>query len=41
MNDSHPPAVKPASLDLQTHLAELEAQGLLIRIDHPVNGEER
>ena len=25
------------SLDLQTHLAALEAQGLLVRIDHPIN----
>jgi len=25
------------SLDLQTHLADLEAQGLLTRIDHPIN----
>ena len=25
------------SLDLQTHLAVLEAQGLLVRIDHPIN----
>src|SRR5215471_17050767 len=24
-------------LDLQEHLADLEAQGLLVRIDHPVN----
>jgi len=32
MNDTKPP-----SLDLQTHLAELEAKGLLIRIDRPIN----
>jgi 3-polyprenyl-4-hydroxybenzoate decarboxylase len=30
-------AVKPPSLDLQAHIAELEVQGLLVRIDHPVN----
>ena len=24
-------------LDLQSHIADLEAQGLLVRIDHPVN----
>src|SRR5689334_12934116 len=24
-------------LDLQSHLADLEARGLLVRIDHPVN----
>ena len=29
--------VKPPSLDLQSHLVELEANGLLIRIDHPIN----
>ena len=32
-----PTAKKTPSLDLQTHLAELEAKGLLVRIDHPVN----
>ena len=26
-----------ARLDLQSHIADLEAQGLLVRIDHPVN----
>jgi UbiD family decarboxylase len=30
-------SVKPPSLDLQAHLAELEAQGLLVRVDQPVN----
>ncbi len=25
------------SLDLQTHLAELEAHGLLFRVDQPIN----
>jgi UbiD family decarboxylase len=29
--------IKPPSLDLQAHIAELEAQGLLIRIDRPIN----
>ncbi|WP_213771843.1 UbiD family decarboxylase [Bradyrhizobium sp. dw_78] len=29
--------IKPPNLDLQAHLAELEAQGLLVRIDHPIN----
>jgi len=24
-------------LDLQSHIADLEARGLLVRIDHPVN----
>src|ERR1035437_3197405 len=30
------PALKP-SLDFQTHLAQLEARGLLIRVDRPIN----
>jgi UbiD family decarboxylase len=36
MNDMKP-RPKGVSLDLQTHLAELEAKGLLVRIDRPVN----
>jgi UbiD family decarboxylase len=32
-----PRPAKRASLDLQTHLAELEANGLLFRIDRPIN----
>ncbi|MEI9988930.1 MAG: UbiD family decarboxylase [Rhizomicrobium sp.] len=32
-----PPAPKRPSLDLQSHLAELEAQGLLVRVDRPIN----
>src|SRR5947209_19411504 len=31
------PATGRASLDFQEHLAQLEAQGLLVRIDRPVN----
>src|SRR5712692_1476200 len=31
------PATSRASLDFQEHLAQLEAQGLLIRIDRPIN----
>src|SRR5262245_17719523 len=30
------PRVEPR-LDLQSHIADLEAKGLLVRIDHPVN----
>jgi hypothetical protein len=29
------PKFKPPSLDLQSHIAELEALGLLVRINHP------
>ena len=29
--------IEPPSLDLQSHLAKLEAAGLLVRIDHPVD----
>src|SRR6266849_4770629 len=31
------PATGRASLDFQEHLAQLEAQGLLVRIDRPIN----
>ena len=37
MSDRKLPATKRPSLDLQTHLAELEAAGLLFRVDQPVN----
>jgi 4-hydroxy-3-polyprenylbenzoate decarboxylase len=37
MSDMKLRAAKRPSLDLQTHLEELEANGLLIRIDHPIN----
>ncbi len=37
MSDTQLPAAKSPSLDLQAHLAELEANGLLVRIDHPIN----
>ncbi len=37
MSDAQLPAAKQPSLDLQTHLTELEANGLLVRIDHPIN----
>jgi UbiD family decarboxylase len=38
MNNEKPSAAKsPPSLDLQTHLAELDRNGLLVRIDHPIN----
>ncbi len=29
--------IKPPSLDLQAHIAELDRRGLLVRIDHPIN----
>ncbi|HVX76106.1 MAG TPA: UbiD family decarboxylase [Bradyrhizobium sp.] len=37
MSEARVPAAKPPSLDLQSHLRELEANGLLVRIDRPVN----
>ncbi len=38
MSNEKPSAAKPPpSLDLQSHLAELERNGLLVRIDHPIN----
>ncbi len=37
MGDTHLTAAKPPSLDLQSHLAELDANGLLVRIDRPIN----
>jgi hypothetical protein len=37
MSDRKLSATKRPSLDLQTHLAELEAAGLLFRVDQPVN----
>ena len=37
MSDLPLPATCPPSLDLQTHLAALEAQGLLVCIDRPIN----
>ncbi len=36
MNDAKS-GIKTVSLDFQSHLAELEARGLLIRIDRPIN----
>ncbi len=39
MCDAQVPVIKQPSLDLHTHLEELEAAGLLIRIDHPINKE--
>jgi UbiD family decarboxylase len=36
MNDDVKQAIRP-SLDLQTHLTVLEANGLLVRIDEPIN----
>ena len=37
MSEKKLPLIKTPSLDLQSHLAELEANGLLVRIDHPIN----
>jgi len=37
MGSERTPTIKPPSLDLQAHIAELEAQGLLVRINHPIN----
>jgi hypothetical protein len=37
MSGSAQQAVHKPSLDLQTHLAQLEANGLLVRIDRPIN----
>jgi 4-hydroxy-3-polyprenylbenzoate decarboxylase len=37
MDDRTRAAAKGASLDLQTHLALLESNGLLVRIDRPIN----
>jgi len=37
MKDAGTPDDRRPSLDLQTHLAALEAAGLLVRIDHPIN----
>jgi UbiD family decarboxylase len=38
MNDAaHPLPASGPSLDFQTHLAKLEAQGLLVRVDKPIN----
>jgi hypothetical protein len=37
MDELGMPVIKPPSLDLQTHIAELEALGLLVRIDRPIN----
>jgi hypothetical protein len=31
------PAASRPSLDLQTHLVELDAQGLLLHVDRPIN----
>jgi hypothetical protein len=36
-SDTQLPGAKRPGLDLQTHLAELKANGLLVRIDHPFN----
>ena len=33
----HGTAKQPVSLDLQTHLADLEKRGLLVRVDEPIN----
>src|ERR1700733_9082495 len=37
MSDKKLSESKRPSLDLQTHLAELEAAGLLFRVDQPIN----
>ena len=37
MSEKKLPLIKTPSLDLQSHLAELEANGLLVQIDHPIN----
>ena len=37
MNDKIVREGRPVSLDLQSHLAELDAKGLLVRVDRPIN----
>jgi len=37
MNGKGPQNMARPSLDFQTHLAQLEAKGLLIRVDRPIN----
>jgi 4-hydroxy-3-polyprenylbenzoate decarboxylase len=37
MDEAKPPAATRPTIDLQTHLAELDAKGLLIRVDKPIN----
>jgi UbiD family decarboxylase len=37
MNDVTPTGLRGASLDLQSHLSELEKNGLLIRVDRPID----
>ena len=37
MSGKQQPATKRPSLDLQTHLAELDRKGLLVRVDAPIN----
>jgi 3-octaprenyl-4-hydroxybenzoate carboxy-lyase len=37
MSDEKVLTAKPPSLNLQSHLAELDRNGLLVHIDHPIN----
>jgi UbiD family decarboxylase len=37
IKDIEPPAISRPSLDFQSHLAVLEARGLLVRVDRPIN----
>lgn len=37
IKEMEPPAISRPSLDFQSHLAVLEAKGLLVRVDRPIN----
>src|ERR1700686_5055226 len=37
IKEIEPPAISRPSLDFQSHLAVLEAKGLLVRVDRPIN----